>query len=181
MFADITQVGLSQQPRWVVGELSELITTLGVPLGVIIWIAIGVISLINKQAPAVIERYQERKTDREEHSQSLENQKLKHELRRDELLALTEAGNRTFTEEQLTVHLSEIYDEFNTVNAFVRDVVEGRLRNVEQAVSDIAAIKEKLAEVKMFVRAIYSRLEDLDETVAENDKGNDVTEDNIEN
>lgn len=153
-------------------ELGSLITTLGVPLGIIIWIAIGIISLVNKQAPAVIKRYQDQWADSEEHAQSLEDQKLKHRLRREELLALTEAGNRTYTEEQLTHHLSEVYVEFQAVNLFIREVVQVRLREIEKKldlallnVGDLAVMKERLAEVRMYTRAIYNYLEADDEKI----------------
>lgn len=144
-------------------ELSDLITTLGVPLAVILWITTQVVALVRKQGPQVVQRYQERKADIEEHAQSLEDQKLKHELRRDELLALTEAGNRTYTEEQLTLHLSELYEEFNTVNAFVRDVIAVRLRNIEEKTSQADLMAERLAEIRMYVRAVHKHTEALDE------------------
>ncbi len=151
-------------------ELSDLITTLGVPLAVILWITSQVVALVRKQAPDVVQRYQARRADIDEHSQSIEDQKLKHQLRRDELLALTEAGNRTYTEEQLTQHLSELYEEFNTVNAFVRETVDVRLRTIEQKLDhalretgNVASMIERLAEVRMFVRANHTYLEALDE------------------
>ncbi len=144
-------------------ELSDLITTLGIPLAVILWITTQVVSLVRKQGPEVVQRYQDRKLDREEHVQGLESQKLKHQLRHDELLALTEAGNRTYTEEQLTQHLSELYEEFNTVNAFVRNVVDVRLRNIEENTNKAALLAERLAEIRMYVRAIHKHMEVLDE------------------
>lgn len=150
--------------------LPELITTLGIPLGIIIWVAIGIINLINKQGPAVVKRYQERKADETEHTQSLEEQKLKHLLRRDELLTLTEAGNRTFTEEQLTHHLSEVYGEFQATNEFIRKTVSNSLQRIEQKLDqvlidkrDFAEVKERLAEVRMYTRASYNYIEAVNE------------------
>lgn len=146
--------------------LSDLITTLGVPLGLIIWIAIGIMNLVNKQAPAVLERYQARVADQTEHVQSLEEQKLRHELRRDELQALTEAGARTFTEEQLTHHLSEVYGEFAATNEFVRKAVMESLRRIEAKLDtalidkrDFLEMKERLGEIRMYSRASYDYLE----------------------
>lgn len=153
--------------------LSQFITTLGVPLGIIIWIAIGIINLINRQGPAVVKRYQERKADETEHTQSLEEQKLKHLLRRDELLALTEAGNRTFTEEQLTHHLSEVYGEFQATNEFIRKAVSDSLQRIEQKLDqalidrrDFVEMKERLAEVRMYTRASYDYIEAINEEEA---------------
>lgn len=150
--------------------LPELVTTLGVPLAIIIWIAIGIINLVNKQGPAVVKRYQERKADETEHTQSLEEQKLKHLLRRDELLTLTEAGNRTFTEEQLTHHLSEVYGEFQATNEFIRKSVSDSLQRIEQKLDqalidkrDFAEVKERLAEVRMYTRASYNYIEAANE------------------
>jgi len=150
--------------------LPQLVTTLGVPLGIIIWVAIGIINLFNKQGPAVVKRYQERKADETEHTQSLEEQKLKHLLRRDELLTLTEAGNRTFTEEQLTHHLSEVYVEFQATNKFIRKAVSDSLLRIEQKLDqalidkrDFIEVKERLAEVRMYTRASYDYLEAVNE------------------
>lgn len=148
------------------GTPAELITTLGVPLGIIIWVAIGIINLINKQAPVVIQRYQARVADQTEHVQSLEEQKLQHMLRRDELQALTEAGARTFTEEQLTHHLSEVYGEFAATNEFIRKAIAASLERIESKLDralidkrDFLEMKERLAEVRMYSRASYDYLE----------------------
>ncbi len=150
--------------------LPEFVTTLGVPLGIIIWVAIGIINLVNKQGPAVVKRYQERKADETGHTRSLEERKLKHLLRRDELLTLTEAGNRTFTEEQLTHHLSEVYGEFQATNEFIRKTVSNSLQRIEQKLDqalidkrDFAEVKERLAEVRMYARASYDYIEAANE------------------
>lgn len=159
-------------------EISDLITTVGVPLAVIIWIITQLVGFFNKEAPVVVQRYQDRKLDRDEHVQDLESQKLKHQLRRDELLALTEAGNRTYTEEQLTQHLSELYEEFNTVNAFVRNVVDVRLRSIEENTSKADLMAERLAEIRMYVRAIHKYIEALDDKSLEKSIDDDGTLDN---
>lgn len=159
-------------------EISDLITTVGVPLAVIIWIITQLVGFFNKEAPVVVQRYQDRKLDRDEHVQDLESQKLKHQLRRDELLALTEAGNRTYTEEQLTQHLSELYEEFNTVNAFVRNVVDVRLRSIEGNTSKADLMAERLAEIRMYVRAIHKYIEALDDKSLEKSIDDDGTLDN---
>ena len=145
---------------------ADLITTLGVPLGIIIWVAIGIFNLVNKQAPVVIQRYQARVADQTEHTQALEEQKLQHMLRRDELAALTEAGVRTFTEEQLTHHLSEVYGEFATTNEFIRKTVAASLERIESKLDqalidkrDFLDMKERLAEVRMYTRASYNYIE----------------------
>lgn len=145
---------------------ADLITTLGVPLGIIIWVTIGIFNLVNKQAPVVIQRYQARVADQTEHVQSLEEQKLQHMLRRDELQALTEAGARTFTEEQLTHHLSEVYGEFAATNEFIRKAVAVSLERIEGKLDqalidkrDFLEMKERLAEVRMYSRASYDYLE----------------------
>ncbi len=159
-------------------EISDLITTVGVPLAVIIWIITQLVGFFNKEVPVVVQRYQDRKLDRDEHVQDLESQKLKHQLRRDELLALTEAGNRTYTEEQLTQHLSELYEEFNTVNAFVRNVVDVRLRSIEGNTSKADLMAERLAEIRMYVRAIHKYIEALDDKSLEKSIDDDGTLDN---
>jgi hypothetical protein len=148
----------------------DLIMTFGVPIGVIIWIAIGVIKLVTEHGPAVVSRYQDRKTDQAEHTQDIERQRLRHQ----ELMELTEAGSRTYTEEQLTQHLSEIYTEFGTVNAFIRETVSATLQRIETKVDqilldvrDIAPMKERLAEIRMYARSLHKQLEVLDEKTME--------------
>jgi hypothetical protein len=142
-------------------DLGGLITTLGIPLGVVIWVAIGVIKLATEHGPTVVKRYQDRRADQDEHQQDIEQRRLRHE----ELMELTEAGSRTYTEEQLTHHLSELYVEFQAVNAFVREIVSGRLveivRKLDQVLLDVHHIPlmiERLSEVRMYAKALNERL-----------------------
>jgi len=138
-----------------------MITSLGVPLAIVVWLVIGVIKLVTEQTPAIIRFRQERGADQDEHRQSLEHRRLRHK----ELLELTEAGSRTYTEEQLTQHLSEVYVEFQAVNGFIREIVTTRLEEITSQldqilldVRDLPPMKERLAEVRMYARALDSRL-----------------------
>lgn len=150
--------GINRMPD----DLGAIITTLGVPLGIVIWVAIGVIKLATLHGPAVVQRYQARRADQDEHLQDLEQRRLRQE----QLLELTEAGSRTYTEEQLTHHLSELYVEFQAVNAFIREIVSVRLDEIVQKldqvlldVRDLPFMKERLAEIRMYARACNDRLE----------------------
>lgn len=138
-------------------DFGKLVTTLGVPLTILVWFAIGVIKLVFREAPAVLNRYQARKTDQVEHTQEIESRRLRHS----ELMELTEAGSRTYTEEQLTQHLSEVYSEFGSANTFIRETVfvslqriEGKLDQVLIDIRNIAPMTERIAEIRMYVRAI---------------------------
>ncbi len=141
--------------------LSSMVTSLGVPLAVVVWLVIGVIKLVTAEAPAAIRFRQQRGADRDEHRQSLEHRRLRHK----ELLELTEAGSRTYTEEQLTQHLSEVYVEFQAVNGFIRETVSVRLEEITGQldqilldVRDLPPMKERLAEVRMYAKALDNRL-----------------------
>lgn len=142
--------------------LSGMVTSLGVPLAVVVWLAIGVIKLVTAEAPAVIRFRQQRGADRDEHRQSLEHRRLRHK----ELLELTEAGSRTYTEEQLTQHLSEVYVEFQAVNGFIRETVSVRLEEISRQldrvlldVRDLLPMRERLIEVRMYAKALNDRLD----------------------
>ena len=142
-------------------DIGSFITTLGVPLGIVVWVAIGIINLVTRQTPVVLKRYQERRADQDEHQQELEQRRLRHE----ELMELTEAGSRTYTEEQLTHHLSEIYVEFQAVNGFVREIVSVRLEEIVRKldmvlldVHDLPPTKERLAEVREYAQALSDKL-----------------------
>lgn len=137
--------------------LGKIVTTLGVPATIIVWLLYGILKL----APVVIGRYQTRRAGQDKHDQQIEQRKVLHE----ELLELTEAGSRTYTEEQLTQHLSEVYVEFQAVNAFIRDIVSTRLEEITGQldqilldVRDLPPMKERLAEVRMYARALDNRL-----------------------
>lgn len=141
--------------------LSGMITSFGVPLAIVVWLVIGIIKLVTEQAPAIITFRQKRGADRDEHQQSLEHRRLRHK----ELLELTEAGSRTYTEEQLTQHLSEVYVEFQAVNGFIRETVSTRLEEITGQldqilldVRDLPPMKERLAEVRMYAKALDDRL-----------------------
>lgn len=141
---------------------SSMVTSLGVPLAVLVWLVIGVIKLVTTEAPAVIRFRQKRGADRDEHRQSLEHRRLRHK----ELLELTEAGSRTYTEEQLTQHLSEVYVEFQAVNGFIRETVSVRLEEISRQldrvlldVRDLQPMRERLAEVRMYAKALNDRLD----------------------
>lgn len=138
-------------------SFSKIVTELGAPVAIIIWLLVGIIKL----APSVIGRYQSRRATQDKHTQQLDQRKQLHE----ELLELTEAGSRTYTEEQLTQHLSEVYVEFQEVNKFIRETVSVRLeeilRKLDQVlldVRDLSSMKERLAEVRMYSRALNKRL-----------------------
>lgn len=138
-------------------DISSFIGTFGVPLGLVSLAAVGLIKLIVEQVPAVISRYQSRRADQDEHQQELEQRRLRHK----ELMELSEAGSRTYTEEQLTQHLSEVYTEFGLVNGFIRDTVFGALQRIEakidQALVDtrcVTQLAERLSEIRMYVRSI---------------------------
>lgn len=111
-------------------ELFAVISEYGIPIGVIIWVLIGIQSMIRTSLPEVLSmrkiwasRSLEIQADQQEHSQTRE---LK-EADTDRLMALIAAGSNTFKEEQLTQTLSEIFAEFQQVNEFVRRQVSKRL------------------------------------------------------
>lgn len=138
--------------------LASYITELGIPIGIVIWLAIGIIKLITEHGPTVISRYQERKVDETEHIQEIERQRLRHQ----ELMELTEAGSRTYTEDQLTHHLSEVYVEFQAVNAFIREVVFDTLQRIETKVDQILSntrdglpIEEQLKALRQMCKDFY--------------------------
>jgi len=157
-------------------SLLDLITAVGIPAAVIIWIVIGLSRLLNEQLPAWMHQYQDRKADKQEHSQTIEQQRLRHE----ELLALTEAGSRTYTEDQLTHHLSEVYVEFQVVNAFVREGVSVKLVRLESKIDDmisvtrdVAEMRERLAEIRMYIKSVHTSTDQVLKFLEENHKVED--------
>lgn len=152
-------------------DLGQLVTDVGIPLTIIIWAILGAFRLIFREAPAVLNRYQARKIDQAEHTQEIESRRLRHT----ELMELTEAGSRTYTEEQLTQHLSEVYSEFGAANAFIRETVFVSLQRIEDKldqvlldVRNIAPMTERLAEIRMHVRAISNSVKKGPNTHDEN-------------
>lgn len=155
--------------------LASYITELGIPIGIVIWLAIGIIKLITEHGPTVISRYQERKYDETEHTQDIENRGLRHE----KLMELIEASSRTYTEDQLTHHLSEVYVEFQTVNAFIREVVFDTLQRIETKVNQILSntrdglpIEEQLKALRQMCKDFGATYDDTDKTLVE--EGNDA-------
>lgn len=143
---------------------SDLITTLGVPLGIIIWLVIGIIKLVTEHGPTALRRYQNRKSDQSEHTQDLERRQLRHK----EVLDLAEAGSRSYSEEQLTQHLSEVYHEFGTVNSFVRESIATNLVQIERQLDQvirntdsIPGLVERLIGLRSLVKGFHDRLEDV--------------------
>lgn len=143
--------------------LIHLINTYGLGLAVILVIVIGFSKLVTEQGPLVLRRWQKRKAARQEHSQSLEDRKL----RADELLKLAEAGSKTYTEGQLTQHLAEVYGEFHEVNKFVREGVSLKLIRIEAKLEQIiicvdkSEISEQLTEFISTVKALHMRLDEV--------------------
>ncbi len=143
---------------------ADLITTLGVPLGIIIWVVIGIFKLVTEHGPAALRRYQNRKSDQSEHTQDLERRQLRHK----EVLDLAEAGSRSYSEEQLTQHLSEVYLEFGAVNSFVRDGIAVNLVRIEKQLDQIIrntdsvpGLVERLIGLRSLVKGFHDRLENV--------------------
>lgn len=143
-------------------EVFSLIGTYGVPVGIAVLVILQFVRLVAEQGPTILTRYQNRQADIVDHQQDIEQQKLRHK----ELLDLSNIGSRTFTEEQLTQHLSELYSEFGSVNAFIRDTMSIQLvdieRKIDQLLLDVRPVPvlvERLAEIRMFVRSIHEQVE----------------------
>lgn len=142
----------------------DLITEYGVPLTVLIWIVVGMMKLITNHGPTVLNRYQNRKSDQSEHVQDLERRKLQHE----KMLELSEASSRSYSEEQLTQHLSEVYNEFGAVNSFVREAIATNLVQIERQLDQvirntdsIPGLVERLIGLRSLVKGFHERLEEI--------------------
>lgn len=151
--------------------LIGLIGKIGLPMAILIWLANGIIKLTTENAPAVIDQWQARSADREEHQQGIEEAQIK----RDTLLALADAGSRTYTEEQLTQHLAEVYEEFGETNEFVRETVSKALVDIDSKIDQILldmksfeAVRGCFLEIQIQVKALHRRIDELSSEGNEN-------------
>lgn len=158
-------------------SLAEFINTYGFGAAIVLFVFYLISRFLIEQGPLILKRYQNRKADDQEHSQTI----IEEELRHRKLLDLVDAGNRTYTEEQLTQHLSELYGEFQEVNKFIRDTVSVKLDRVENQLSEIIcntdsipSVAEKLIGLQKTITALHNRLDEIVETLNESElKSND--------
>ena len=155
-------------------ELGQVITAWGVPAGLVIWIVYGVIQIAVKSVPKIIETRQALTRDQQEHNQKFEIDRQETER----LLALANAGSRTFTEEQLTQFLSETFTEFQAVNEFLRNVFSQRVDIIDQRMELSARHTSEIPEILKRIRGLESKLQSLKSYLEEREKITAISDEN---
>ncbi len=138
-------------------ELGGAITSWGVPLGLIIWVIYWAVQIATKSVPQIVEARSKRKADQQEHIQKTETDQKQTER----LLALANAGSRTFMEDQQTLFLSETFTEAQTANEFLRRVVSDRLDIIDQRTELAGRHAAELPEISRHLDEIKSKLQSL--------------------